>query len=664
MPRHITGTTARPEGSTQVDLAPQFLKKGREGFAGLFTFLLQQAAEKGGFPAELIARLFGGREDGVREDGGREDGVREEGGREDGALPAEVATLPALPVLPTIPGLPGFLEGEGRGPNVAAAVAVPAITSLFASLFGGGGLLRGGAPELPTPVVGGEGNITPIFPDMNQQQLQLFLQLLQQLSTGGPAAALSGTGGPAAALGPNPLTADAVAPSDPLGLLLEQQKTAPSLTPEGAAPGGALVPQLPAGITGDKAPPTLPGGEPPPADFDPLAAIRSSLGFDPTGVVDPNQAPLNFQTLGTALSNGGGGGFPSTEEIVPGATDIGSTLPLDIGDVGIDPVEIDPGIDGEGNGGGGNGVDQTQADQLNSFLEQIQSGNQFQDLAQFFSLPTFEGPFTTPATDLQRQALGASSEFLGTDLGERNQVAQDALQELIRTGGEGAPGVDPLGQLTRETSADPTLNEFLKTGGGRFDLSPQFSALEAINKRRLDEQIARQREQFGVLGGRFGTDIARGRGELESRFLEAESGQRAEIAGQSFREQQQRRLASLGLASGRDIAREGLGVQARGQELDLQTLLQNVFAGQQTRRLQGLGLGEQQRQTDIAARGQRGREITEGFRLGEAERQIGDTAIQRQLAEFGRTQGALLPMLLQFFSQGVGEETLVLDEEG
>ena len=266
--------------------------------------------------------------------------------------------------------------------------------------------------------------------------------------------------------------------------------------------------------------------------------------------------------------------------------------------------------------------------------------------------------------------------------------------------------VGPLGALSRETSADPALEEFLTSGGGRFDLSPQFSALEAINRRRLDEQLARQAEQFGVLGARFGSDIAKGRGELESRFLEQESAQRAEIAGQSFREQQARRLEALGLASGRDISREQIGLAGRGQELQRtgleqagfqaqqgrrlgagqalsardialmqqqlggrgqelqqQALIQDVFGQEQARRLQGLGLGEEARRTDIAGREQRGREITEGFRLGEAERQIGDTAVQRQLAEFARTQGALLPMLLQFFSQGVGPEEIVLPPE-
>ena len=511
-----------PEGSARVDLAPGFLKEGREGLAGILGFFLEQAALQGGLPPRLLQQLFGigpgvstGGTGGTRGSGGTtgggtddregpvDSGIQDEDIILESPVPVGVPEIGDLPVLPTIPGLPGFLEGRGRGPNAAGAV----VAGIGAGLQGLNSLkgLLGGGPKEPAQTIGGEGNITPIFPDLNQQQLQLFLSLLQQLSTGGPAAALSGAGGPAAALGPNPHTADVT-----------------GLVPEGIES-------------------TL-AGPPPPIDF--------STGF-----------PIDIEARD--VSGGGGGGGTGG------------------------------GTGGNGDGGGDTGIGgetTPQDDALANFLEQITSGSGFQEFAKGLSLPTFEGPFTTPATALQQQALGASSEFLGTDLGERNEVSQQALQD------------------------------FIESGGGRFDLSPQFSALETINKRRLDEQRAALNEQFGVLGARFGTDIARGQGELSSRFLESESAQRAAIAGQSFREQQ-------------------------------------------ARRLQGLGLGEEARRTDITARGQRGDEITEGFRLGEAERQIGDTAIQRQIAEFARTQGALLPLLLQFFGQGVGQEEIILPPE-
>jgi len=48
-----------PEGTARVDLAPGFLKEGREGFAGLLTFLLGQAGQRAGFPPGLLAQLFG-----------------------------------------------------------------------------------------------------------------------------------------------------------------------------------------------------------------------------------------------------------------------------------------------------------------------------------------------------------------------------------------------------------------------------------------------------------------------------------------------------------------------------------------------------------------------------------------------------------------------------
>ena len=570
-----------PFGTARVDLAPTFLKEGREGLAGLLTFLLGQAAlpegqRAGAFPPELLASLFssitgptgGTPTNGDGAGGFTGGGTGDEGdGGEENVVSVSREAVPDLPTLPTVPGLPGFMEGVGRGPNAAGAVVAGiggglTIANQLKNLLGGS--------DQPAEIVGGGPSITPIFPDINQQQLQLFLQLLQSMNTGGPAAAL----------GPNPLTADAT--------------------------GGGIAGLLPPPI--DLAEPVVP-----------------EVGTLP---VTPSPPPIEDS------------GLPGTQPVIP------------------EPIPTEPPL------AGGNGeVSDAQPNPLQAFLDQIQSGNPLQDLAQFFSLPTFEGPFTTPATDLQRQSLGASSEFLGTSLPERNQTAQDSLQELIRTGGEGAPGVDPLSALTRETSAEPTLEEFLTTGGGRFDLSPQFSALEAINKRRLEEQLAVQKEQFGVLGARFGTDIAKGRGELEARALESGAGQRAEIAGQSFREQQQRRLESLGLASGRDIAREQIGLAGRGQDLQMQDLIQRVFGAGQERRLGALRLGEEGRRTDIAGREQRGREIEGGFRLGEAERQIGDTAVQRQIAEFARTQGALFPLLMQFLSQGVGPEEIVLPPE-
>ncbi len=116
---------------------------------------------------------------------------------------------------------------------------------------------------------------------------------------------------------------------------------------------------------------------------------------------------------------------------------------------------------------------------------------------------------------------------------------------------------------------------------------------------------------FGTLGARFGGDIARGQAELSSRFLEQEALQRAQLSRQAFEAAQGRRLQAL-----------PLGGQLTAQELS---------------------------------------NIAGGFGLGEAERQIGETGIQRAMAEFARTQGAMLPLLLQLALTGV-EGDIVIPE--
>jgi len=227
-------------------------------------------------------------------------------------------------------------------------------------------------------------------------------------------------------------------------------------------------------------------------------------------------------------------------------------------------------------------------DALADFLKQISAsfggGDLLAEFAKMFSLPAFQGPFSGQAGDLQRGAGDAVGELLNADPSRQQQLSEDTLNEMLRT-------------------------------GGSFDLSPEFEALETRNRRRLDEESAKLNELFGGLGARFGTDIAKGQGELSSRFLEAEALQRAQLTRDAFEASQGRRQSAVGQAQ-----------QGQQQQFG-QQLAGNQFLNQ----------------------------------LGLTQQQFGDAGIQRMLAEFGRTQGALLPLMLQLLGLGV-EGDFVTDE--
>lgn len=148
-------------------------------------------------------------------------------------------------------------------------------------------------------------------------------------------------------------------------------------------------------------------------------------------------------------------------------------------------------------------------------------------------------------------------------------------------------------------------------GGKQFDSTPQFDALEAISKRRLEEESAQLNELFGSQGARFGSDIARGQAGLSARFLESESFQRANIAQSSFQNAQDRRLGALPLP---------------GQ------------------------LGQQQLN-----------QATSAFNIGQANQASQERDLQREMAEFARTQGALFPQLLGFATAGTEGDTTIIN---
>lgn len=178
------------------------------------------------------------------------------------------------------------------------------------------------------------------------------------------------------------------------------------------------------------------------------------------------------------------------------------------------------------------------------------------------------------------------------------QQATDYASEFLRSNQETA------------NMGNNTLQELITTGG-RFDNTEQFKALEGITNRRMAEGQAQINENFGSQGLRYGSDVAKGQGGLAAELLAQESLNRAQIAQQSFENATNRRLQALGLAP--------------------QVGAQNLSNARTV------------------------------YDIGESNRQIEDTGIQRMMAEFARTQGGLFPLLLQFALAGTEGDTVVLE---
>lgn len=434
-------------------------------------------------------------------------------------------------------GAPGsgrtYSSGGGGGmPSMSTIGAAAGVINPYLPLVGIGldvlGGLFGGEDEPPkqnvtAQTMGGGDPYQPVFNDYaSQNSLNNFMNFLQVFGPGGiNSEQLGGRGGGIAAMSALPETEDGIPVQEPATVTKDRYDLGGDVY--GGLPGGDLPTAVPFEGVGE--------------------TLTSDMipGYDDYVTGDPGP-PLDQQPVGE----------PVEETAVPTGEDTIITETTDQFMPGQNPFADFFAQMGLADFGG-------------------QQGNFMQNLAQFFSLPGYGGPFTTPTGPLQRGALGSAEEFLRSN-----------------------PFMD-----TQNISN--TLNEMLTTGG-RFDLSPEYKAIEDINRRRLEEERANLAEQYGTLGGRFGSDIGRSQAELTSRFLEQEALQKAQLGRESFEAAQMRRMGAL-----------PMGGQLSAQQLA---------------------------------------NLSQIYGLGEQERQVGNEAINRAMAEFARTQGALLPLLLQFALAG------------
>ena len=210
------------------------------------------------------------------------------------------------------------------------------------------------------------------------------------------------------------------------------------------------------------------------------------------------------------------------------------------------------------------------------------------------------GAVTNNMSDLVQQfSLPSFGGQIASSPTALQRQSTDFMSELMRSN----PFAD-------QSSFQQALTAMLDSGTP-FDNTAQFDALEARNDRRLNDQRAQLAEQFGATGNRFSRDLGVADARLTGDFLAEESLQRANLQQSSFENAAGRRLAAMGIAP-------------------------NAFA-------QTVGAGSQM------------------ANVGFQERQFEENAINRQMAEFARTQGAMFPLLLQFALAGTEGDNLVLD---
>lgn len=636
-----------------VSGAPLVNQPLREMFMNLFANMFQGGAQGAGFSPDMFSKIVrpgrAAAEAGQMRPIGQEGTVRPVGDEPNvkpfqGAEAGPCGTLPpnTMGVERGIGATVG-LRDEGGGPGLGDVVsAVPVVGDIANALLSLGGLFGGGDEAIPQPVASGSApRSQDLFSDpYSNSNLSQFMQMmamagspeiLQSLGTMNPEGAdiVPTQAGPAGAVGEEEETKRNVAGTLGRGMGFSNESAANKLMGQPGSNMEQRLNALRAMLGGAASNVPVTGGEGVDALIQALstgegeskvweavtsvAELMRQMFTTPEGVTGGTE-PGPLGTMGFMRDRFDGGGLPGGPMVPDGSQSLGipsvgdqgmgeqgvSTLPAmnvapaqDMGQTGGVPgtPEMLAGQPSPGGGLPGGPMPVAPADptmgggglpggpMTPGTMGDVGAGQSpMGDFAQFFSLPTYEGPLTTQSTPLQQQALGAAGEFLKSNPYQDTQAMQGTLNEMLTT-------------------------------GGRFDLSPEYQAIEDMNRRRMEEERAGMNEMFGGMGARFGGDIARGQAELSSRFLQQEALQKAQIARDSYQQAAGRRMAAL-----------PMGGQMGAQDI---SNMMNIFG------------------------------------MGEANRQVGETGIDRAMAEWARTQGAYMPMMLQMALAGFEGDTII-----
>lgn len=344
---------------------------------------------------------------------------------------------------------------------------------------------------------------------------------------------------------------------------------------------------------------------------------------------------------------------------------------------------------------------------INSFQPNQPGGAVPEPAGSNLDLPMFSGDFGAGLNDFQLDAIGSIQKMLGANPIVQTQDIQAAIgragaptsrtdfsniQQMIANFTGNAPSPTDVGESTdliRQGAGTPAASRTvtdavlpsLQTAlsAPRFDNTEAFRLGEGVFQEDLDRILAGVREEASGLGlGPGATDrnerLLRTAGSEINRFRLGQQ----DLARQAFESAEARRLGAVGqvpgllgafeapmerlLRAGSTLAGvESLpfqqALQLRGQEAALFPLLSEMAQVPFREDLAAAGQEASLLPTMLQAFGLPAQFASQLFGMGEAGRQADDTAIARQIQEFGRTQGGRLQQMLQFM--GITPEQMV-----
>lgn len=188
---------------------------------------------------------------------------------------------------------------------------------------------------------------------------------------------------------------------------------------------------------------------------------------------------------------------------------------------------------------------------------------------------------------------GAPAGMMGFGQPMVNMMAQGGQMSPGQMFNTGQDGIMQSLMADPRTRVDQTLGGMIDNQGNPFDTSELFRALGVTDAANTEKAVAQTRAAAGGLGQRFGSYMARQEGDMRTQANNNAATRNAGIAMQSQGDAQQRMLAALGMASGREQFGTQMGMQ--GQQNQMQ-LLQTLLGAQQGRmgqnaQLAGMGYG-------------------------------------------------------------------------
>lgn len=277
---------------------------------------------------------------------------------------------------------------------------------------------------------------------------------------------------------------------------------------------------------------------------------------------------------------------------------------------------------------------------------QAPGGMTIQDLFQSLSIPQYGGPMTAPQTPLQRGAVAAAGGGLA-QLPAYEQLGGSIVNALGSVPGAPMGPASAINLLTNRPGEEMlrglggpngAISQLLSAGSSGGDFAGILDAMNNARKQSLGNDLRDIQERFSASGLRNSTDLASSLGQASNQSEANWLSQAAQLIPQitSARTGALTAAGQLGLGAGSTLQQGGL------QAADI---LGQLFQGQQ-----GRGLSALQSLPGVAElfAGLPNQVASGAYNIGAASQAADTQGLQALYNEFLRTQGGLLPPILNF----------------